>query len=869
MEQRGISRSLRLRLRLRLRLSLELRCRSVKRPSVVEWNGVVFNVAGQQIPGEFLMNWTADLRATLRSAAARPVFATMVLLTLGIGTGAAAAVFAIVDAVLIRPLPYPESERITGVWFASPNFPGGLERVRQSKATYLHFRDGTRTFASLGLAEETAVTLDDGTRPTRVPAAQVTADLFAVLRIRPAIGRPLTEADNLPGAEPVVILADPLWRSAFGGRPDVLDRIVRIDGIDRRIVGVLPPSVRFPDDRAALWVPLEIDPAQPDALDFLYTGYARLADGVTPAAAARDFDRLVALLPEAYPTSFPGPLLERLQLTSLLEPVLEERVGATRPALIVVMLAVLVVLLVVIANAAGLFLVRNESRQQDMATRLALGARPYRLVRSIVSEAITYGMAGAALGTGVAIAGIALLRGVGPDSIPRLAEVAVDGRTVAVVAMIALAVGLLVSLVPALRIRALDAGSVLRAGRGAVGASRQSLRLRGALVAGQVALALVLLMNAGVLMRSLAALQAVDPGFRPTGTLGARLYLPESDYPDFEQGRSFFMDLAERASGLPGVRMAAVGTFLPLRDGRVFYPFEIEGVQQTADLPTPRQAKVVSNGWFETLGIALLEGRTLDRADIEAGTDVVVVNRAFARLYWADGSALGRRLRYGGTGADQTWFTVVGVVEDVRDRDLAADPPPIVYFPLQQRHASNARWREMSIALAGAGQPPAVEPLRDLVAGLDPSLPLDDVRTMSQVVSDATSRQRYTMVLVAVTAASALFLAAIGLYGVLAHMVADRRREMGLRIALGAEPRRIRRLILGRALGLTTVGLAVGIPLTLASAKLSGSILFGVAAVDPLTMAGVAVLITIVAWAAARIPAGRASAVAPALTLRD
>lgn len=812
--------------------------------------------------------WIEDLRAALRGAMDRPGFALAVVLTLGIGTGAAAAVFAVVDAVLIQPLPFPESDRITGVWFASPNFPGGLERVRQSKATFLLLRDESRAFESFGLAEMTSVTIDDGTRPTRLPAAVVTAEMFDVLKISASPGRAFTPEDNQPGAEPVMILTHDLWRTAFGARQDAIGRTIRVDGVSRRIVGVLPAAVRFPGDAATVWIPLTVDPAQPNALDFVFTGYGRLGVGVTLESAAVDFDRLVGMLPAVYPTAFPKQLVDRLQLSGLFVPIREERVGASRQALLVVLLAVMIVLLVVIANAAGLFLVRNDGRHNDMATRLALGARPARLVRSLLTEGVIFGIAGAALGTVLAVGGIGLLKSIGPDSLPRLAEVGMNLRAIGALGVVAILVGLSVSLVPALRVGALDAADILRGTGRSVGGSRATVRLRSALVVGQVALALVLLVNAGLLVRSLAALQAIEPGFRPDHVLGARLYLPASDYPDFEWGRRFFTGLADQAGALPGARSAAVGTFLPLRDGRIFYPFQIEGIEQTTELPTPRQAKAVTDGWFETLGIGLLEGRTIERSDIEAVTDVVVVNRAFADLYWAAGSsALGRRIRYGGDD-ESPWFNVVGVVENVRDREIAADPPAIAYFPLQERHTSNERWREMSIAIAGSDGRSLVAPLRDLVGRVDPSLPLDDVRPMNEVLRAATARQRYTMLLTVVTALSALFLATIGLYGLLAHMVADRHREMGLRMALGAPAASIRGLVLRHALGLTGLGIGAGVLLSFAATRVAETVLFGVGVADPLTLTGVAALIAAVSWTAARIPAGRACAVSPATALR-
>jgi len=815
--------------------------------------------------GSFL----ADLDETLRGARRRPAFAVAVLASLAIGIGAAAAVFALIDATLIRPLPYPEADRISGVWFSSPNFPGGLSRVRQSIATFLHIRDRTEAWESFGLAERTAVTVDEEQDPARIAAAVVTPEMFRVLRVEPSLGRAFEAGENLPGAEPVVVLSDQMWRSRFARDRGVIGRLLTIDGVSHRIVGVLPPEVRFPEPETQLWIPLRVDPAAVIGGDFVYTGYGRLKPGVSLEAARSDFLRLVDLLPEAYPTAFPRPFLQRLKLGPLLVPLLEEQVGGVRQTLWIALLSVVIVLLIVIANVVNLFIVRNGARTRDFAVRAAIGTTPAAQLRGLVVEGVSYALAGAAAGLVLAHGLLLLLGRLGPGVIPRLHEVGIDRQVVLVTAILALIVGVALGVVPALRLRRLDLGQALRAGS-RMTEPRTTLRWRRGLVAAQIALALALLVNGGLLARSIGALGAVDPGFQAAGLLGARVFLPPRDYPGFPEVGRFVRDVVDEAGQLPGVSSAAAVSFLPLRDGRIFFGYAAENAGAT-DLPAPRLTKVVSEGYFETMGIPLLGGRTFTRDDLEANTQSAVVSQAFARALWPGQEAIGQRFRtpeLAGSPAGP-WLTVVGVVQSVRDRDLTQAGAEIVYLPFRAEYATHSRWREVSFVVRSATPAASAAPLRQLIGRHDRRVPVSDMRTMQAVVSDSFARTRYTMLLVLAAGAAAVLIASVGLYGLLAQMVSDRRRELGLRIALGATPAAIRNLVQRQALVLMTAGAFAGLLLTLGTNRLLVSILFGIPLADPLTFAAVASVLGVVSWLAARVPATRAARVPPAITLRE
>lgn len=806
-----------------------------------------------------------DVSDALRGMWRQPGFVAVVAVSLGVGLGAAGAVLSLVDAVLIRPLPYPEVEQVYGVWFKSPNFPGGLDRVRQSPATFVHLRDQNRTFAAVALADAAMATIDDGQRVRRDPSAWVTADLFRVLGVEAERGRALDEGDSAPGAEPVVVISHDYWATRFGARTDAVGSFLDVDGVRRRIVGVLPQGVRFPETQTGLWLPLTIDPTRLEGSDFVNTGYVRLRPGVDLATADADFMRMVDLLPETYPTFFPRPLLARLQLSSLFVPLKDELVGDVRQPLLVVLLGVGAVLVIVATNVAGLFIVRNASRLHDLAVRTAAGAPVSRVVRAVHTEALVYGLVGALLGLVGAWGTLGLLRRVGAGVIPRISEVGLGLRPTLAILLVALALSVAVASFTLVRLRALDLGAALRAGGKSVGPARRTVRLRRLLVAAQVSLAVVLLVNTGLLLRTARGLQAVPLGFQTGQQLGLRVFLPERDYPSFDDARRFHHETVDALLQLPGVEAASAASFLPQRDGRVFVPWQVEGDLATADLPTPRLLVAVDAGYAEALGIPVLEGRTLTRQDALTEQPVVAVSQAFAETYWPGRSALGQRIRSGSQGP---WLSVVGVLGDVRQRELAEPPPPIVYAPLVES-ASTARWREMSFVVRAPDPERLIPVVADLIGARDRSVPVYDVETLDHTLGAVTARLRYTLWLTLAAAVSAVFLCAVGLYGLLAQVVTEGRQEMAVRLALGATNRSVQSRVLRQALGVVGAGIGAGLLATAFSTRVLRSLLFDVSTTDPAAMGAAVTLLVVVALGAAWLPARKAAALPPALILRE
>ena len=618
-----------------------------------------------------------DAAAAVRSAARRPGFTVAVLATLAIATGVTGTVAGVVDRVLVRPLPFAHADRVVGVWFRSPNFPGGLTRVRQSKATYAHLRGAATSFDHFALAEEAALTLEAGDRATRIRGAQVTASIFDVLGVGVSAGRRLLEADSEPGAAPVAVLSHATWRSRFNGDRAIVGRDVRLDGVTRRIVGVLGAGVRFPVPETEIWVPLVVDPANLGGQDFVYTGYGLVKPGVTTDVMQADFARAIDRLPDAYPETFPRPLIKRLQLSGLFVPLLDEIVGPVRRALVFALGAALIVLLTVFANLTNLFLLRHEGRHLELAVRAAMGAPPGLLARGVVVDATVHALAGGLAGLGLAVGALAWVREAAANVLPRSNEIGLDPMTGGLCLAATCALGLFVGFVAARRsrVRGLQA---LR-GMDRTASSGRSAAVQWLLVGAQVALAVVVATGAGLLVRSATALASVNPGFNAGGLGGARLFLPATAYRDFGSVSGFFTGVVDELRSVSGVEGASAVSYLPLRDGRILYPYRFEGDPREDALPTPRQTKLVLDRYFETMGIPLVEGRTIERRDLETGSDAAVVNAAFAAAHWPGISPIGKRLRSDTAGP---WLTVVGVAGNERDRQLADAPPPIVYLPV-------------------------------------------------------------------------------------------------------------------------------------------------------------------------------------------
>jgi predicted permease len=814
-----------------------------------------------------------SLRSLIRELRRSPGFLLVAVLTLAVGIGANAAIFSVVNAVLIRPLPYSEPERLVMVWHTAPGLK--MDQFEQSDATYVLYRKNNRVLEDLGIYWDGAATLTGGETPERVRAAGLTASVFSVLRAKPLLGRTFQEADERPGAEKVALLSHELWRRRFGGDAKAVGGMLRVDGVATRVVGVMPESFRFPSARAELWLPMTIDPAKLEAGNFNYDAVGRLRPGVSPQQAARELSALVWRIPEEFPQAqINRGMIESARLAVLVHPLRDDVVGPVATMLWVLLGSVGCILLIACANVANLFLVRAEGRQREVAVRNALGATRGAVARLFLGESVALSLAGGALGLALAAAGVRLLVSLRPQGIPRLEEIGVDGAVLAFTLLLSLFAGLATGGIAALRYGAPELAPALKEGGRGDTAGRSRHRARNVLVVVQVALALVLLLLCGLMVKSFWHLRNVEPGFDPRGVLTLRLDLPETDYGDAFANARFVRQLLERVRALPGVVSAGTVTDLPLGGGESNSGYSIE------DFPLPPNqvppilgTRFASPGYFEAMGIPLIAGRAFERIDPGRRSNEVVVSEALARRFWPGKSALGKRLAPG-LPSDTPWYTIVGVVGSVRDRTLEEKLHESVYFPvlrLGPGKSDGAEWvpRSFSLVVKGRVDPASLAaPVRQAVWSLDPNLPLSEMRPMEDVVARSMARTSFTMLLLVIAAAVALLLGTVGIYGVISYVVSQRTREIGVRMALGARRRDISRMVLREGALLALLGIAIGLAAAYNLTKLILALLYEVSPRDPATFASVPVLLAAVALVASWLPAQRAAAVEPLEAIR-
>jgi predicted permease len=805
-------------------------------------------------------------KTSLRRLFRSPVYSVVTILTLALGIGATTAIFSVVDAVLLRPLPYPDSEQLASLGFTAPGL--GYDDVPFSDGVFLWLKKEQKSLAAVALYQGEQVNLSGPGHPVRVAGERVTPGLFRVLEVEPALGRAFTPEDGRPGAEPVAILSHELWVAQYGADPDVVGRTVRMDGVDRRVIGVAPAGFAFPDPEVRIWRPLVIDPAHLSPGSFSYPGVGRLRPGATPATARADLARLVAHLGDAVPDLTPA-LLAKAKFAPVVRTLKENVVGEIRRPLWVVLGTVAFVLLIACANVANLVLVRSEGRGRELAVRTALGAGRADLAALSLSEGLGLALAGGALGLGLAASGVRGLLALAPTTIPRAAEIGIHGDVLLFALAVSVVSGLLFGLLPLGRRRTSAPSQALREGGRSATPGRGWSRARNALVAFQVGLAVVLLVGSGLMIRTFQALRTVDPGFRSDGVLTFDVALDSADYPTGRAAAAVWHELEERLGALPGVRSVAVVSYLPLSSRVSGGSIDVE------DHPTPEggipplaEQKLVSPAYFSTLGIPLLHGRVLGPHDSSDGAHSVVVNRSFAHHWWPGQSALGRHVR---SSDDDPWSEIVGVVGDVRFKSLEEPGGEAVYFPvLHGSPASPSAPRNMAVAVRTDGEPKALATAAQRqVWAIDPHLPIAHVQTLRSVVAASTARTSFTLVILGIAAAVSLLLGMVGLYGVLSYVVSQRRREIGVRLALGATGGDVRRMVVFQGLRVVAVGLGAGLLAALALSRLVAALLFSVGASDPMTYGAVSVLLLAVATLACYLPARTASVTDPVVVLRN
>lgn len=817
------------------------------------------------------------IRHAWRSLRRTPVFTITASLTLVIGIAASVAIFAVLNGVLLRPLPYGDPDRLVGTWHDLPAI--SLNKAQQTSATYFTYKRLARSIEDIGVYQEGAVNVAEpggASEPQRVTSAWVTASLIATLQVSPILGRSFAEAEDIPNGPDLVIISEGMWRSRFGASRDIIGRTMDVNGRSREIVGVMPHSFRFPVAATRLWLPLQLDPNAEFSGGFNYNGIARLKPGVTVATAQRDFAAVLPRIVDLFPNLGPGipqqMVLDQAKPVPLLIPLREDVTGGIYRTLWMVAAAAALVLLVACANVANLILVRADGRQRELAVREAIGAGRARVLLHFMSESIILAGIAGAVGLGVAWAAVRALVAAGPAEVPRLAEVHIDAVTVLFAMAIAALVAVACSIIPALRIGRVHLANALREGGRGGTAGRAQHRVRGTMVAVQIALALVVLAGSGLLLRSFQRLNGVEPGFEAENVATLWMSLPSARYPSDTAIVQFYSRLTARVAELPGVSSVGIASRLPLvAYGMNQNPFYAEDDPTAATKIPPLQIHTTTDaGYFRTMRIPLLAGRTFERLGVQREGEALISQRT-AEQFWKDPTgraAIGKRFRSLPSGP---WSTIIGVVGNARDTALAASPSQTVYFPqtVEQDTLFSQTQRTMALVVKTAGEPTSImSSVQRIVRELDPTLPTFDVSPMTAVMRASMAQLAFTTLILGAAAVVTLLLGAIGLYGVMAYLVTLRTRELGVRIALGAQPGAVAAMMTRHGLALTAAGIVAGLGLFSIVARFLRSFLFGVAPTDPVTLVAASLILVAIAALASWIPARRASRVDPADTLR-
>ena len=801
-----------------------------------------------------------DLRYGVRTLVMRPGFTIVATLVLALGIGATTTVFSVADGVLLRPLPYPDPDRLVVAW--ESNDARGLSFMNVAPPNLEDWRARSRSFEAIGAWTNRSYTLAAGGGAEQIHGASLTREMLDVLKVSPQLGRVFIPEEFTGAGARVALLSDGLWRRMFAADPGAVGQSIVIDEVATEIIGVMPAGFNFAPPvafegvpaprRNDLWTPLAQNGLSPQRGAHYLLALGRLAPGVDAAAADRELRGIADQLASEYAATNAG-------WSARVVPFTEQVTGDQRPAIIALGLAVALVLLLACANVAALVLTRGITRRRELAIRGALGATGSRLARQLLTESLVLAALGSVAGSVLAAWMVRGVRVMGGPLLPRLDEVAVDGRALLFAAAAAFIAALLFGMLPA-----------VHASRGAAdwlkqrGGSMKTTRLQSALVVVELSLSLVLLSAAALLGASFVRLISTDPGFTTSESLTAKLTLPRTRYPDRPAVAAFLDRTLDRLRALPGVTAAGAIDAAPLADDRQGGSFTIEGETPTPGTQAPSvNYAFVTPGYFAALGIPVLEGRDFSTADTPASVPVIIVNQAFARRFFGDASPIGRRIRAGFN--TQTAREIIAVVGDERHVSLGETAPPGMYTTFAQ-----VGWaRQLTLAVRTTGTPSgASSAVRAAVAAIDPQVPLYEIRTMEQIVADSVSRPRFTVVLIGLFAAVALMLAAVGVYGVMSQAVAQRLMEFGVRLALGAEGRDLGRLVLVAGARLAAWGVALGVPIALLFGRILSHLLPGIDRVDPLAYAGVAVTLALTALVAALVPAYRASRLDPIVALR-
>ncbi|MBI3653985.1 MAG: ABC transporter permease [Acidobacteria bacterium] len=808
-----------------------------------------------------------DLRYGARRWLQKPSFTLVVLFTLALGIGANTAIFSVVNAVLLRPLPFHQADRLVMIW---GNFLTlGMEQLGAKSAEYIDYREQNKVFDEVAAFTNTSLTLT-GERPQRLSVARITANLFPLLGASASEGRLFSSDDEQPGNSHAVILSHALWQRNFGSDAHIVGKTIRLQERNYTIIGVMPQNFQFPHpsfpfaEPAELWLPLAF--SKEEIIERLgrhdLKVIARLKPAVSLEQARADMSAIAARLEQQQP-GYRGPNGEdggwRITVIGLQEQV----VGASRPALLVLLGIVGLILAIACANVANLLLAQATTRRKEIAIRTALGASRRRIFGQLLSESLMLALPAGALGLLLAQWGLALLLAFAPENIPRLTEVNLDWRVLVFTLALSLVTGIAFGLAPALQASKLDLNQRLKEGASFDG--WRSRRTGNLLVTFEVAVALLVLVCAGLLVRSFARLQQINPGFESKNVLTAELSLPASKYTTPVQSAAFYEQLVSQVEALPGVQAAATGTLLPLGGVAIDDPFSMEGRPLDMSNPTVAGHQSISHGYFAALGIALLRGRDFTSEDVAGAMPVAIINQEMARAYWGDEEPIGKRIKLGAPRAAGDWRTVVGVVSNLAHRGIDSNARPDWYAPQAQMPARDMFLVVRSSVVDAASLGDAI---REQVLTIDRHQPVISLRTLDEVIAFSVAPRRFNTLLAGLFAALALLLAVVGIYSVMLHSVNERWREIGIRLALGAQTSDVFRLVMRQGMTWTLLGVAFGLLLSIGLTRLMSSLLFGISATDLLTFAVVAAILTGVAMVACLVPARRAAKVDPMVALR-
>ncbi|HXG65438.1 MAG TPA: ABC transporter permease [Blastocatellia bacterium] len=812
-----------------------------------------------------------DIRFGIRGLLKGRGITTIAILALALGIGANTAIFSVVNALLIRSLPYENPDRLVMLWDVNPQLQVGFDLLPVTAANLADWRDQNSVFEHVAAFAAAYFNLTGAGAPERIGGARVSGDFFQTLGAKPIMGRAFFPEEDQPGRNQVVVISHALWRQQFGSDPNLIGKTTTLDGKGYTVIGIMPQGFHFPRGNemphymevptlSHIWTPFGLSNEQKSNRgSHYYMAMARMKPGVRAEQAQAEMSALAANLEKQHPETNTGFGVK-------LQPLQEQLVGKMRVSLLVLLGAVGFVLLIACANVANLLFARSTARQKEIAIRMALGASRLRIIRQLLTESLLLALAGAVLGILLALWGVDLLLAVGPGDIPRQEEIGIDARVMGFALLLSLATGLTFGLAPALQISRPDLNEALKEGaRGAAGSLRRN-RVRNALVVSEVALSLVLLIGAGLMMRSFLRLQQVNPGFDPENVITMRISQPGPKFGGSGNHAAFFKQVIERIQALPGVEAAGAVSHLPLSGAEEIDDFIIEGRPPVAigDPGPMADMRAVSADYFHVMRIPLLRGRYFTEHDDEDARRVAIISDSLARRFWPGEDPIGKRVNRGDADVETDWLTVVGIVADVKHSSLEIESRPHLYFPYLQ-----TPWASMTVVARASADPASLAgALRNEVWAVNKDQPVSDIRPMQDYLAAAVTQRRFNMLLLGLFAALAMTLAAVGIYGVISYSVTQRTREIGIRMAVGAQAGDVFRMVVGQGLALVLTGVTIGLAAAFALTRVMSSLLYEVSATDPVTYTTISLLLTGVAVLASIIPARRAAKVDPMAALR-